>query len=104
MLPVRMILYLKSLVSDQCAHLFPGYNPAKIAFLVHVEDNDWQVILHTEGECSHIHNPQVIGQAFLEGDDIEFGSGWILLRISGIDTVYPGAFEDHISIYFYGPE
>src|SRR5690348_10045491 len=102
--PERMILYLKSLVSDQGTHLFPGYYPAEIAFLVHIEDNDWQIILHTKGKGCHIHNPQVIGKTFLEGNNVELGSGWILLRISRIDAVHPGPFEDHIGIYFNGPE
>ncbi len=44
----------------QCSHLFACYHPAQIAFFIHIENNNREIIFLAKSECGHIHHFKIL--------------------------------------------
>src|ERR1700759_1360470 len=86
------------------AYFFAPYYPHEVSKLVHIKDDDRQMILHTEGKGGHIHYPEILGDTFLESYYIKFFSSGVFFGIGRIDAVNTCAFQDDLCVDLDGAE
>ena len=84
--------------------LLAADHPQQITWLVHIEDDDGQLILHAQGKGGHIHDLKVLADAFLEGDGLEFLRRGIFFGVCGIDAVHACALENDFRVDLDGAE
>ncbi len=89
---------------DQGAYLLAFNQPAQVSWLVHIEHDDWQVILLAERECRHIHDIQAFVIHLTEGDTLVFHGVLVLLGVCTVDTIHAGTLQNNICLDFYGTQ
>ena len=67
-----------------------------IAFTADIKDNDWNVVVHAEGERGRIHHLQVFAGAVLKGDGLVTHGIRIFLGVGTIDAIDHGSLHDSI--------
>src|SRR6056297_1509669 len=80
----RVLNLIKWLIipNNRCANsFFRTDNFFEISFFIHVKNNNWSLVVATEGECGKIHNIESSAKNFFTADGVEFNSFTILFRI-----------------------
>ena len=72
----------------------------EVTYNIHIEHVDRKVVFLTHGGSSQIHDLQALGVNLIIGNVLELGSCRILLWVGGIDAVYTGTLEHHVSLDF----
>src|SRR5688572_27834210 len=84
--------FLRSLHAHQGTDLIAIQQLLQVAFLVHIEYDDRQVVFFAKRESGHVHYIQVFFENFLEGNVGVAGRSRVFFRIGGINTIYAGTF------------
>ena len=77
-----------------CHHLL------EVAYDVHVEDIDGQIIVLTHADGGEVHHLQTSREDFLVGNIRELGGSGVFLRVSCIDTIHTGALQHDVGFNF----
>src|SRR6056297_1702729 len=91
----RVLNLIKWLIipNNRCANsFFRTDNFFEISFFIHVKNNDWSLVIATEGECCKIHNIESSAQNLIAGNSVELHGFAIFLRIGVVNTVNTGSF------------
>ena len=74
------------------------------AFLIHIKDNDGQLVFHSEGDGGFIHDLEALRDDFKIAQFIVAHSIRMKLGITIIDTVNLGRFQENIGAYLVGSQ
>ena len=88
------------LIVYQCTDFFSGNHFFQVAYCIHIEYYDRQIILLTHTSSCQVHHFQSSFQHFIVSDVVELGCRRIFLRVGSLDTVYASTFQHDVCFYF----
>src|SRR5688500_8702171 len=83
---------------------FAFHDLQKITFLVHIENNDGQFVLHTVRKDSHIHDVEIFFVGLMKRDVLVTGCIAIFLGISGVNAIHPCPLQHNTALRFNSPK
>src|SRR6202047_191259 len=106
LLPLQSDLEPLTLVlrTDQRADLFAEHNPADIAALVQVENDDGQIVVLAQGDGGRVHHVEALLQNIHVGKLRKLLGILHFHRVGVVDAVHFGGFEDGIGFDFHGAQ
>ncbi len=92
------------LCAHQRSNLFAFDDPADIAQVFEIKDQDRDIAFFAHGQGGHVHDAEFFFDGFVEGEVGIAGGVGVFVGIGGVDPVDLGGFEEDIAIELGGAE
>ena len=89
---------------DKRSNLLAFHDALQVAYDIHVEDIDGQVVVLAHADSGQVHHLQIAGQHLGIGDVGELRCCGILFWVGSIDAIHARTFKHYVGFNFYTAE
>ena len=89
---------------DKRSNLLAFHDALQVAYDIHVEDIDGQIVILAHADSGQVHHLQIAGQHLGIGDVGELRCCGILFWVGSIDAIDAGALDEQVGFDFEGAE
>ena len=85
---------------NQGAYVFSLHYLLQIAYNIHIEHIDGQIVFLAHGGGGEVHYLESASVNLVVGNLFKLGGGGVFLWVGGVDAIHTGAFQHHICFNF----